>query len=118
MYNTLLSRILRRRQKENKREAIAEEINEKTRLELTPFRSRGCYYSDQIFFERETSGSRASRVHQQQIEPKLNAKMEGRNKMTVTVKNLGPEAAIALIKAAEEKIKGAIQQEPPHKRKG
>lgn len=116
LYNQLLSRIRHRRKRENQREAIAEKINERTRLELSPSRLRGCYYSDRIFFEPEASDQIESRGPQGNGEPKLNAEMEGRNKMTVTVENLGPEAAIAMIRAAEDEIDGTVRQDPPRKR--
>lgn len=116
LYNTLLSRISQRRRKEKKREAVAEQISEETQVDLTPSRSRGCYYSGRIFFERETSSRNASRTPPGKKEPKLNAEMKGRAKMTLTVENLDTEAAIAVIRAAEEKIEGPIQHEPPRKR--
>jgi len=118
LYNTLLSRLRRRRRREQKREAVADQINDETRLGLTESRERGCYYSDRIFFAREKPSGRRAPLSQRQIEPKLDLKLEGQGDLTLKVENLGPEEAIALVKAAEEEIDGPIRQQPPRKRNG
>jgi hypothetical protein len=118
LYNTLLSRLRRHRKRDQRREAVADEISSETSLELTESRERGCYYSDRIFFEREEPSGRKKPRSQRQIEPKLHVRLEGRGALTLEVENLSPEDAMALVKAAEEEIDGPICQQPPRKRSG
>jgi len=96
LYNTLHSRLRRRREREQKREAVAEQISDATRLDLTESRERGCYYSDRIFFEREKPSGRKRSLPQRQVEPKLHLRLEGQGDLTLEVEKLSPEEAVGL----------------------
>ena len=114
LYNKLLARLHSKKQKERKRAQIARAVTGATDVELTKSRTRGVYYSDRVFFEREEPQKR--HLTQRQVEPQLEIKMEARGELKIEIDHLSPEETTEIVEAIGAAVEGEMRQRPPRKR--